>query len=1020
MRLILAATVFNIVGFAAGVASASAARPNIVHILADDLGFGSVGFNGQTRIRTPHLDRLAAAGMRFTAAYASPLCSPSRAMLMTGFHNGHTFNDRNTNFDNGFRSADVTVAETLRQANYSTAIFGKWGFGGSEGDAGDLHANPTIVDPQALPNNQGFREFFGELNHFRAHSYFVDSLWQTDASGPHGLRLSRTGNSATAPTAAFSHDLIAARSLQYVQDRARDIEPFYMQVNLTIPHYDLDAIAAVPHGLGSYSSQPWTDKEKKYAAMISRLDASIGALIAKLDDPNGDGNRADSVAAKTLVVFTSDNGPTAEDGTPMEFFRAAGKFRGGKRDLFEGGVRVPMLAYWPGTIAAGAIANEPVDLADFLPTAAELAGTRGPVGMDGVSLVPTLTQQGIQRRRDYLVFEHHEANGPDPDTRDARWSILRNGIKLIEFGNGEQVMYNIASDPTESSPLDLRLPANRALRDDLRATAWGEGVQQPDDYAVEYREWTGADGDHLENAEKWSHAGTPAGNWSAVINNTRVSRSIVHVQSGITTLGLEVSGPCALQTLRVGDSRQVEGRNEIRIGDRGRIHLDQGQLTTNRWVDVLFGGQLTGQGTVSGHVYNAGRVAPGLPKDLPAPPAGPRNVNTRVILALNFDFREIQDDAPLVQTSAESAYLHLVHGFDFGPGTLPRGFADSGSEFNVQGFTVGGTLADAIAHADYLTFSVAPVAGLSMTLDAVSLKLWRNGSNAARHYAVLSSINGFTETAALGTWTINDAGPAAQHWIHTTGGSRRTATGPVEIRVYGWGAGQESGNTHVTAVSLSAGFVSLPAAEIRPTGTLTIDGNYTHLADATLAVDLSGHQPGIDWDRLQVNGRAHLDGGLHVSLISDGQEPFLPHSGDQFEILTATEGITGRFSPSRIVLPTLPSGIQWDISYDENSVLLNVVRNQQDLNDTPGFRTRDEFGRAYPISAVPEPASTARILWVLAGLYVQSLRRKPLSARHRISESFSQGHPRLAAVPCALPSAATRYCPVFAGLTRPR
>jgi arylsulfatase A-like enzyme len=217
-----------------------------------------------------------------------------------------------------------------------------------------------------------------------------------------------------------------------------------------------------------------------YAAMISRMDASVGQLVARLDDPNGDGDKSDSVLDNTLILFTSDNGPTPEDDSPIEFFDASGKYRGGKRDLYEGGIHVPALAYWKGTIAPGSTSDYRTDLADFLPTACELAGVEPPADIDGVSILPTLTGQGEQRERKYLVFEHHERSGPvDPDPRAARWAVIRqDGKKLIRYEDGTSDLFDVAADPSESQSLDANNAQNAKLKSELEVAAAEEAVDQ--------------------------------------------------------------------------------------------------------------------------------------------------------------------------------------------------------------------------------------------------------------------------------------------------------------------------------------------------------------------------------------------------------------------------------------------------------------------------------------------------------------------------------------------------------------
>ena len=478
------------------------APPNIIHIFADDLGWGSVGFNGQTQIATPNLDALAAGGLRFANSYASTVCSASRAMLYTGFNQAHSNVDGNSELTQGFRADEVMTPKVLAPAGYSSAVFGKWGFGATGvRNLSGSDAVPSVNSPDALPNKHGFNTFYGYLSHGAAHDYFYDWMWQTDANAPHGVSIV-ANNGGPGGTPQYTHDLFAAKSEQYITAHAGGASPFYMQVDYTIPHYDIDGIASAPGGFGIYASKPgWTDQQKAYAAMITRMDASIGSLMARLADPNGDGNNADSILNNTLVMFTSDNGPSTEDNAPSDFFDANGVFRGGKFELYEGGIHMPAVAYWPGTIAPGSVSNYRTDLADFMATAADLAGVETPVGIDGTSIAPILTGNGRMRQRDYLVFEHQGSRGADPDPRVGRWSVVRqDGMKLIRYDNETTELFNLNTDPSESSPLSLGVPANAQIAAELEGNAIAEGIAGG---SVQYRTWSGPNGGDLHTAAGW-------------------------------------------------------------------------------------------------------------------------------------------------------------------------------------------------------------------------------------------------------------------------------------------------------------------------------------------------------------------------------------------------------------------------------------------------------------------------------------------------------------------------------------
>jgi arylsulfatase A-like enzyme len=682
---------------------------------------------------------------------------------------------------------------------------------------------PTITAPASLPTNHGFEDFHGYLNHGAGHDYFYDWMWRDDAGAPYGVSI-LANNGGAGGNPAYTHDIFAARSELFVADHADDDSPFYMQVNYTIPHWDIDAIASAPGGYGMYAAMPWTTQQKAYAAMITRMDASIGALMERLDDPNGDGNHADSIAHNTLVLFTSDNGPSTEDNSPIDFFNANGEYRGGKFELYEGGVHMPALAYWPGTIAPGSSSDYRTDLADFLATAADLAGVEAPVGIDGVSIAPTLTGEGRQRQRDYLVFEHQGGHGQDPDPRIGRWSVVRqDGMKLIRYDNDTMDLFDLNTDPDENSPLSLGIPANAQTAAEMQAVAVAEGLLRG---VVEYRNYNGPNGGNVQDDASWDGIGRPHGYWSAVVANTTATPRIAHVSADVATLGVEVRGDTAIQVVDVHSDQTLTGRNEVRIGANGRVDLSGGTLASNRWVNVRANGELRGHGTVAGDVYNEGTLSPGRPNDSPAwpiatPPAlPPISLDTGVVTATSFNFAGVQDDVPLLATSTLSPYVEVSQGLDFGPGVGPRlgnGGTDEGDEFNVAGHTAT-SLADAITNGDYLTFSVDPIAGAGAIPSSVSFRLWRNGGSAGKNWAILSSVGGFTSGAALVQATYTDTGLSNQHTLTASIPAVEALTEPIEYRLYGWGGTAGTGNTHVNLASLNARFIAVSSLEFNFAG----------------------------------------------------------------------------------------------------------------------------------------------------------------------------------------------------------
>jgi arylsulfatase A-like enzyme len=397
-------------------------KPNIIFILADDLGYGDLGCYGQEVIQTPVLDRMAEEGIRFTQCYAgSTVCAPSRCCLMTGLHTGHAHVRGNALVP--LRPEDRTVAEILKDAGYNTALVGKWGLG-----------EPESV---GVPNRKGFDYFFGYLNQGRAHNYYPEFLWKNEKKYP------LEGNVEVKPRVSservqYSHDLFVKEALQYVEDHRSD--PFFLYLALTIPHANNEGGRATGDGMevpdyGIYGDRDWPNPQKGHAAMISRMDKDIGRLFDKL--------KALGIDEDTVVFFTSDNGPHREGGADPEYFKSSGPLRGIKRDLYEGGIRVPAMVRWPGTVKAGAVSDEIWAFWDFLPTAAELAGAGTPEGIDGVSLAPTLRGQP-RKAPEFLYWEFHE-RGSKQAVRMGPWK----GVRLSPDGPLE--LYDLRTDIGEAA-----------------------------------------------------------------------------------------------------------------------------------------------------------------------------------------------------------------------------------------------------------------------------------------------------------------------------------------------------------------------------------------------------------------------------------------------------------------------------------------------------------------------------------------------------------------------------------------
>ncbi len=416
------------------VAHQATPRPNILLIQADDLGYGDLSAYGQARFATPALDQLAREGIRFKHYYAgSTVCAPSRAALMTGLHTGHAWIRGNGGMPDGdvpLRLEDVTMAEALRDAGYRTAVIGKWGLG-QPGSTGQ-------------PDRQGFDYAFGFLDQRHAHRQFTDHLWRN------GERI------RTDIDRDYVNDLFTREAGAFVE--RDDPRPFFVYLNYTVPHAELrvpdESVAPFRErfpeqpfenptadrrragarseapSLG-YRSQP--APHAAFAAMITRMDRDIGRLVDLL--------RARGIERRTLVLFISDNGPHQEGGADPIFFKSSGGLRGMKRDLYEGGIRVPMIARWPGTIPAGQVSPHVWAHWDVLPTLTDIAGARTPAGLDGMSMMRALRGE-LQPNHAFLYWEFHE-RGFQQAVRMERWKAVR-----LKAGMPLEV-YDLEADPGE-------------------------------------------------------------------------------------------------------------------------------------------------------------------------------------------------------------------------------------------------------------------------------------------------------------------------------------------------------------------------------------------------------------------------------------------------------------------------------------------------------------------------------------------------------------------------------------------
>lgn len=409
----------------------TAKKPNIIFILADDLGYGDLGCYGQTVLRTPVLDNMAAEGTRFTQCYAgSTVCAPSRSCLMTGTHTGHT-RVRGNSPRIPLEPDDVCVAELMKEAGYATGIVGKWGVG-EPGTTG-------------IPNKQGFDYWFGYLNQRHAHNYYPDYLWRNEEKVQLG-------------GSEYTHDLFTEEALDFIKQNHQ--QPFFLYLPYTIPHTNNELGRETGNGQEvpsdePYSDMPWPQVEKDFAAMVTRMDRDIGRIFLLLKELGIDEN--------TIVFFSSDNGPHAEGGHDSKFFNSSGPLRGIKRDLYEGGIRVPTIVRCPGLVPAGAVSDHIWTFWDVLPTCAEIAGVPAPQNIDGISMYRALLGEP-QESHEFLYWEFHE-QGYRQAVRYGNWKAV-----CQKFGDPYE-LYNLTNDIGEQNNVASRQPEVMAAIQEYLQTA---------------------------------------------------------------------------------------------------------------------------------------------------------------------------------------------------------------------------------------------------------------------------------------------------------------------------------------------------------------------------------------------------------------------------------------------------------------------------------------------------------------------------------------------------------------------
>jgi len=434
----------SVLGGAPANASARALKdkPNFVIILADDLGWGEVGCYGQKKIVTPNIDRLAAEGLRFTCGYAgAPLCAPSRATLLTGLHTGHSTVRENPEGGEqlSFKASDLTFGGLLKLVGYRTACIGKWGFG------------PERPFQASHPNTRGFSEFFGFIGHRHAHQYWPGYLWHNrDTIALNGTE--------------YAPGLFLDRAKKFIRDAAKADEPFLLYYPTTLPH----SPSEVPGDAGRYQDKPWTRSNRRHAAQVTLLDKQVGELVRTL--------RNAGVADNTIVLFAGDNGPHREKGVTPRLFNSNGPYRADKREVYEGGIRVPFIAWSPGLPRQSAVIDEPVAFWDVLPTLADFADVPRPANIDGISFRGLLTGSGF-KGHDHLFWNRPKKVQA---VRRGEWKAVRWMPNIAGAGpEGRLELYNLDKDRSEKKDLAAERPELAAELSELMDASIGPDPRTP-------------------------------------------------------------------------------------------------------------------------------------------------------------------------------------------------------------------------------------------------------------------------------------------------------------------------------------------------------------------------------------------------------------------------------------------------------------------------------------------------------------------------------------------------------------
>lgn len=427
---------------------ATAQAPNIIYILVDDMGYGDLSCYGQSILSTPHIDALAASGMRFTQHYAgATVCAPSRAALLTGKHPGHISVRGNKPDGQLLRPEETTLAEVLKEQGYETAIIGKWGVG-----------HPPPPDD---PLRNGFDHAYGYINMWHAHNFYPEFLYRNGQKHPLPGNITDDqydyaadmpeGTGVASKKSTYVLYEFEKDALNFIDSHKED--PFFLYLALNMPHANNEAGYFTGDGMevpgyGKFADTDWPQPEKGFAQMMHLIDESVGKIKQHIIGLGLEEN--------TLIVFASDNGPHQEGGHQAEFFDSNGPYRGTKRDLYEGGIRVPMIASWPGRIPSGSTSAHISAFWDVLPTFCELSGADIPAGIDGISFAPTLFSKGEQKAHDFLYWEFYELGGRQA-VRQGDWKY----VKLNVRDQSKEIvteLYNLKEDPGEENNIGANHP----------------------------------------------------------------------------------------------------------------------------------------------------------------------------------------------------------------------------------------------------------------------------------------------------------------------------------------------------------------------------------------------------------------------------------------------------------------------------------------------------------------------------------------------------------------------------------